>query len=166
MQRYKDHQPTGFDPKGAFADKIGEKGDGAEWFVAPVSRPRDCGVLDQSNFTEFLKALGGESETIEVHRFGHWGSGWYEIILIDPADENAVTAAEEMEGALENYPILNEEAYSDAEYMAVCEYWEGMSLRDRIDLCTREGFTCFAARAESPYELDNVAERLQQWVNE
>jgi hypothetical protein len=86
MEPYSEHQPTGFDRAGAFLP------DRQDWLVAPVSRTRDSGPIDESNFQCFLDALGDESESVEVHRFGHWGPGWYEIIIIDPKAEDIVAS--------------------------------------------------------------------------
>lgn len=79
MQTYAEFRPTAFDRRGAFLDD-----DRRAWYVLPVTRTRDSGTFDQSNFETALRILGGESETCEVHRFGHWGPGWFEIILVHP----------------------------------------------------------------------------------
>lgn len=130
MQPYSKHRPTGFDPAGAFLP------DRQHWLVAPVAQTRDSGPLDESNFAAFLEGLGGESETVEVHRFGHWGPGWYEIILIDPADTTKVKAAEDMEAALEDYPVLDEEDMSDREHEAAQESWNSWA-RDEVVIQVR-----------------------------
>lgn len=117
MKPYKQHRPTAFDPAGAFLP------DRQEWLVAPVSRTRDSEVLAESNFQAFLDGLGGESEHVEVHRFGHWGPGWYEIILIDPSVDHIVTRATEMADALENYPVLDEDDLCKREHEAENEAW-------------------------------------------
>lgn len=74
------------------------------WIVAPVSRNRDSGPLDESNFASALELLGGESESCEVHRFGHWGPGWYEIIIVHPSRAREI---DDLESSLESYPVLN-----------------------------------------------------------
>src|SRR5262245_4928699 len=78
LQKYADYRPTGFDRRGLNLP------DQQQWLLAPCSRNRDSSLLEQSNFDVCLKALGGESETVEVHRFGHWGCGWFELILVAP----------------------------------------------------------------------------------
>lgn len=117
MTKYAEFAPTGFDHKGAF---LREQQD---WLVALVTQTRDSGPLDQSNFASFLAALGGESDTVEVHRFGHWGPGWFEIILIDPQSPQ-VKIAEELEASLENYPVLDEQDFSKREHEEYCESWD------------------------------------------
>jgi hypothetical protein len=149
MQKYKDWAPTQFDRAGAFLD---ERDD---WFVAPVIQTRDSGALERSNFAVFLNLIGGESETIEIHKFGHWGPGWFEIILISPENKEAVKAGNEISEKVQDYPILDEDDFSEREFEDACEYWENMSLRDRIYYCDRAGLSIFAARSEYiPEEMD------------
>jgi len=97
------------------------------WFLAPVSRTRDSGPLDESNFESALEILGGESDTVEVHRFNHWGPGWYEIILVHPSREKEV---EDLESSLEGYPVLNDTDLSRREYEAMQEDWDNWASRD------------------------------------
>lgn len=111
--------------------------------------------MDRCNFQVFLKEMGGESETVEVHRFGHWGPGWFELILINPTDTEAVAKAEEMEAALSDYPILDEEAHSRMEWEETSEYWARMSVRERIDYLHRAELSIFAARRDSLPEDDD-----------
>jgi hypothetical protein len=114
MQTYREYQPTGFDAKGLGLH------DRQDWIVAPVGRNRDSEVLSNVNFETALEMLGGESETVEVHRFGHWGPGWFEIILVSPERAQDV---EEIEGALENYPVLDESKLSEKENEEYYHNW-------------------------------------------
>lgn len=124
MVTYKEWSPTEFDGKGQFMPER------AEWLVLGVMRTRDSGPLDRVNFTAALEHLGGESGTVEVHRFGHWGPGWIEVILVDPSDVNAVAAAEEVEASLMDYPVLDEEALSAAEHEEFERVWEDWGRED------------------------------------
>lgn len=154
MERYRDFAPTPFDNKGAFLS------DRQDWFVVPVTRTRDSDLLAQSNFEAALKLLGGESDDVEVHRFGHWGPGWYEIILVRPGSD-AEKKAQEIADSLESYPVLDDEDLSNREYEAACEYWENADLDDRIRLCKEAGVSIFAARREDPFSAgDRVAQRV------
>lgn len=139
MRAYREHRPTGFDSKGAFLPER------QTWLVCPVMQTRDSATLAQSNFAVALRELGGESDTVEVHRFGHWGPGWYEIILIMP-DSPAAKIAEEIETGLENYPVLDEDHWSTLEYEKAAEYWEHCSVRERVEWCQRYKVNVFAAR--------------------
>lgn len=123
MQKYSEFRPTMCDPSGAFLD------DRQDWLVVPCSRTRDTGPFEESNFDAALKLLGGESETVEVHRFGHWGPGWFEIIIVAP-DSEAASKAEDIESSLENYPLLDDEDMSRREYDGFLESWDSWAARD------------------------------------
>ena len=148
MQTYGQYSPTPYDVTGLACH------DRQTWFVAPVGRNRDSDHLYLSNWAAALALLGDESETVEVHRFGHWACGWFEIILVAPMSIAHVEALR-IESALEEYPLLDEEDHSNREFEACCEAWEAMGVGwDRIDACKRAGVSIFAARRESPYDAD------------
>lgn len=138
METYANYAPTGFDRRGAF---LGEER--ADWVVVPCGRNRDSRVFDLSNFHAALERLGDESETCEVHRFGHWACGWVEIILVHSSRASEV---EEIERDLDRYPLLDESDYCEREYEAAVEYWESETLRGRIELCQEAGVSIFDAR--------------------
>lgn len=110
MQKYSEFAPTGFDPRGSF---LPEQGD---WLVAPCKRNRDSKSLDLSNWDKQIERLGGEhSQRVQIHRFGHWACGWFEIVLINPRSKKAKIGAE-IEKQLENYPVLDEDDFSAREW--------------------------------------------------
>lgn len=138
MTTYSAHRPTAFDPHIAL--------DGREhWLIAPVSQTRDSECLDQSNFRSALKMLRGEDERCEVRRFGHWGPGWYEIILVHPAFGYLIDRITE---SLENYPILDDGDFSELEYETACEYWQQCSVGERVEWCQRYSVSVFSARRD------------------
>ena len=116
MQTYAEYRPTGFDRAGAFLDD-----DRQSWLVVPVMQTRDSGVLERANFEAAMEMLSGASETIEKHRFGHWGPGWYELILAHPSRSEEVHAIED---ALDDYPVLDEELLSKYEIDVEDQCWE------------------------------------------
>ena len=148
MERYKEYRPTPFDHEGAFLPDQGE------WLVAPVIRTRDSGPFEESNFDAALILLGGESDTVEVHRFGHWGPGWFEIILVAPGSPQADTARE-IESRLEEYPLLDEDDFSSREYDVAAETWLHINLQERIDICAKYRCSIFAARRDEIPQDDN-----------
>lgn len=147
MTTYSDYAPTPYDRSGAL---LPERQD---WLVAPVSRNRDSGVLDESNFAVTVERLGGESETAEIHRFGHWACGWYEIILVHPSKAEILGWIED---AFENHPVLDEDHHAQAEHDAIEDAWSELSLRERIDFAVENGRSIFAAR-RGPYDCNNDA---------
>jgi hypothetical protein len=108
-ERFGDSRPTGFDRRhGSFADAEPH----AQWFVV-LGQNRDSDALAKSNFecaTDILKACGEEAYTI--HRFGHWGCGWYEVLIVNNENEKACAEADDILRALEGYPCLDDEHYS------------------------------------------------------
>ena len=125
MNTYSKHQPTQFDTH------LGREGR-EHWIVLPCGRNRDSRYHYESNCACALARLGGESDTVEVHRFGHWACGWYEIILVDPASP-AAEEARKIEGDLDGYPILDEEDWSEREMTEANEVWkECYSPKERI----------------------------------
>lgn len=149
MQRYAEFQPTGFDARGLNARTMGAEDDEdrSEWRVLPVMQTRDSGCLDRSNFRSALRELGGEGEDVEVHRFGHWGPGWFEIIIVRPGSA-AETTAEEIANALEDYPVVSDEDHSALEWETAAEYWQHCSVRERVEWCQRFRVSIFAARRD------------------
>lgn len=118
METYAQYSPTAFDRAGAFLED-----DRQEWLVVPVSRNRDSGPFAESNFSAALSALDGESDDCEVYRFGHWGPGWFEIILVRPGSE-AAEKAEDVERRLQNYPALDEDDLSERETEEANRVWK------------------------------------------
>ena len=114
MKTYGNWAPTPFDTKGLHLTD-GEDRD--DWLVAPIILTRDSDALSRSNWRVVLAALqraAGESEDIEVHRFGHWGCGWLEICLIRPGT-TAQKEADRWKRKLEDYPIASEDDLSREE---------------------------------------------------
>lgn len=92
-----------------------------DWIVS-VGRNRDSEILDESNFESALEMLGGESKNVVVERFGHWGCGWFELILVNPKCKKLVKVAYEIKQALNNYHILDGSDYSERETEYQSEY--------------------------------------------
>jgi hypothetical protein len=115
LQPYAAFNPTGLDTPGAFLP------DRQDWLVAPVSHTRDSGALEESNWQCQAEHLP-ENDDCEVHNFGHWACGWFEIVIVRPDTESAHKACE-IASKLEHYPVLNEDDFSNREYTAYCESW-------------------------------------------
>ncbi len=74
-------------------------------------RTRDSGLVEESNFWSALKVLNGESKTVKVIRAKHWAVGWIEFIIIHESDKESIDKGNEIEESLNNYPILDEDAF-------------------------------------------------------
>lgn len=123
FERYGDRSPTPFDRH--LEIQCYDEDSREHWYVMPVYQDRDSKCRAQSNFESFLKELGGESETVEVHRFGHWGHGWYETIIVNPADEKAMEIAYDCAGYLQNdSSVLDTEDLSRREMEDIDQSWD------------------------------------------
>src|SRR4029453_2987792 len=101
LQTYREFAPTGFDRAGAFLPDQGA------WLVAPVSVNRDSDLVTKSNWEVQGIALDDAAGDYEIHRFGHWACGWFEIAIVRPGSECA-RVAEEIADQLADYPVLSE----------------------------------------------------------
>ncbi len=146
LPTYADYRPTAMDVAGLGLP------DRAAWRVLPVMQTRDSGPLDRSNFRVMLAELSRldpDGAHHETHRFGHWGPGWFEIILVSPDAPEAVrVAAGKAAARMEDYPILSEDDWSAMEYETATATWAGFGLRDRIRACARYRVSIFAARRD------------------
>jgi hypothetical protein len=154
--RYRDWAPTPFDAKGAFLDA-----DRMDWIVGPCSQTRDSDALDRSNFETLQKLLDDQGVEYEVHRFGHWGPGWIEIVLVHPDGTDHI---DEIRRRLDDYPILDENDHSEREWNDAIETWECLNIRDRVDAIKRSGSNAsiFAARRDEIPQDDNGS--LYDWL--
>ena len=116
MKRYSAWRPTGLDSAGLACE------DRQDWLVLPVGRNRDSDCLSESNWATTIKRLGGDGEDVEIHRFGHWACGWFEIVMVRPGSP-AEKVAEDVESDLDAYPILDESDLGEREQEAANETW-------------------------------------------
>ena len=162
MQTYTDFQPTGFDQKGLNLDSQ------QNWLVLPTGRNRDSDSLQESNFQTALDLLGGESDNVEVCSFNHWACGWFEIIIINPYNPCKNTAflpehlktAYNIESDLEDYPVLDEQDYSERQWQQGTDYWLSMDLSERVELCQKYNVNTLKARHDDIPDDSSLEEYL------
>jgi hypothetical protein len=135
--------PSGWDSSANYAGKTDWDG----WYCV-LGWNRDSGLIDECNKDEALKRLGGEREgAVEVVRIGHWACGWCEYLAVHESDQNAMQEAESIREDVDNYPILNEDDFSNKEYEAAQDTWKDLlSIKERVELCQKAGVNIFAAR--------------------
>jgi|TARA_Y100000310_G_C20034793_1_gene513398 hypothetical protein len=139
-------------------DYIGQ--DYSDYFVS-LGQTRDSNALEQSNFNNALKQLGGESDTVLVIRNGHWAVGWIEWIGIHKSDNKAISTGENIEKQLSEYLILDEEDYCQREHDYAIDTWKIYSLQERIALCKEYNESIFAARnTKIIFDNDMIYNRL------
>jgi len=151
MTRYKDYAPTPMDPAGLNLP------DRQDWIVAPCSITRDSEALSRSNWEVMCRGLleldPGHNDH-EIHRFGHWGPGWFEIVLVRPNTPASRNATEAM-CSLSDYPILDEMHFSELEWNEASNYWESLNIADRVELCQRFDINALQARHDYIPHDDN-----------
>lgn len=138
-----------------------------EWYYTKacfvfIGQNRDSDALTRSNFTCALEELGGESDTVKVISESHWACGWIEWIAIHESDTKALEVAESIVCALADYPVLNESHWSELEWTEASDFWAGMGIEERVDLCREAGVSIFAARSDAMPSDDSgyILERL------
>lgn len=105
-----------------------------EYYSSGVGQSRDSDDLEESNFAVMLKDLGGESDTVLVVRESHWAVGWVEWIAIHQSDDKALAIADRNKKRLADYPVLDENDWSDRETESANRVWtECYSVKERID---------------------------------
>jgi hypothetical protein len=109
--------PSGFD---SLSNYVGQTDFGQ--FYTLITRSRDSDTLTESNWICALELLGGESETVEIHRFGHWACGWWEALAVAKGSPE-FAIAEGIEKKLNDYPVLNENHWCEAEQAEADRIW-------------------------------------------
>jgi len=135
-----------------------------------LSRNRGSGCLDNSNYEVAFARLKEVAAQFpppdeDEDRFGwvydfranHWAIGWVEYLLVRAdAPVAVITAAEDIDNALADYPVLDDEDVALRKIEAAQSYWETSPLRWKIEECCRLGLSMFAARREyAPYEMED-----------
>jgi hypothetical protein len=109
---------------------------GAAWpehYRSGCGRSRDSDDLEESNFATMLEDLGGESDTVIVVRESHWAVGWVEWIAIHQDDRKALQIADRNQGRLADYPVLDENDWSEREQESASTVWrECFDVSERI----------------------------------
>lgn len=125
LPEYRTWSPTPHDIKGLNCE------DQQDWRVLPVCVTRDSQPWEESNFEAAQKILDEEEAEYEVHRFSHWGPGWFKIILVRPDDKSMETAGK-IVCSLENYPVLDDTDLSEREMEDQNRAWSDWGADDYV----------------------------------
>lgn len=130
---------------------------GAEWpdYYVFLGQHRDSDSLTRSNFECGLQAIGGESDTVQIVHESHWAVGWVEWIAIHKDDTAAIAKANDILASVDDYPVVNEDHWSQLEWDEACDYWQRMSVSERLNYCKRADISIFAARRDYLPQDDN-----------
>ena len=124
-----------------------------------LSHHRDSRLVEESNFQSALKALNGESDTVKVIRFSHWLCGWIEMILIHESDKESINKGNEIEKALESYPILDEDAFGEMVSEKETEMF------DQIKYDTEHGLYAYWDLPKD-YTDEEIWERVERFISD
>ena len=150
MKTYREFAPTSVNIKGLGLN------DKQDWLVSPVTLNRDSDCLSKANWQSVLDSLsdcfdGEEEQDVETHSFNHWACGWFEILIVRPGSP-AERILKDIERRLEDYPILDEEAFSNLEHEEADSTWRNCyNDRERI---------AYMRRYRSQFEACSLAELL------
>lgn len=117
---------------------IGQEWQG--WFVF-LGQHRDSNALDRSNFDAAFQLLeplstnvdqDEETPSVQVVRENHWAVGWVEWIAIHGSNTAALAEANRIAERLENYPVLDDDAFYKLESDEAMGQWASWGRREFI----------------------------------
>jgi hypothetical protein len=132
LKRYATFRPTPFD---GHLKAVGEFANMEAWYIAPVSVTRDSDVLDRANWEalkERLRKADPSGFHHEEHTFGHWGPGWFSLMLVRPRSLCWRIACD-IAYDLEDYPIVDEDLFASMEHEEAYENTTGHTIAEDID---------------------------------
>jgi len=104
-----------------------------------LGQTRDSDCLERSNFECGLLEIGGEKtddndlELVLIVRENHWACGWVQWIAIHKTAIEQLKRADEIIAAIELYPVLDDEHFSELEQTEANEVWANCyDWRERI----------------------------------
>ena len=99
--------------------------DYSNW-VCGVSTNRDAEALTRANYKAACNMIPEKDGMVEYRSCSHWACGWFEQIMvrIHPSNVEALNCLAEILKGLEDYPVIDDQAFSDEEFEEYSEYAE------------------------------------------
>jgi hypothetical protein len=101
------------------------------WGFSPICRTRDSGLREISNFevitADMLKRF---PKSCVIARFGHWGPGWIEQLMVKTTSKKAMLALTEWVLGFENDPVADSMDLYEREQQACEESWDNWAERE------------------------------------
>lgn len=96
-----------------FAERAGWPNAEATGFV----KHRDSQALERSNFDVISEDLRRTyPDDVDVMTMGHWGYGWVDRVVYNAEAVGVREAVDQWESALADYPVADEERFTEYEY--------------------------------------------------
>ncbi len=104
------------------------------YYSAGIGQSRDSDSLERSNFECTVKAHKEwmVDDLVVIVRESHWACGWVEWIAIHQDASEALKVADDIKAGLEDYPVVNEDHWSELEWNEAADYWDSLSPRERV----------------------------------
>ena len=109
------------------------------YYSAGVGRSRDSEALEESNFRSVQRALEklppfDDEYSRQSIREGHWAVGWVEWIAIHQDDAEALKLCDGIKAKLEDYPVVDEEDFSNPEHEQAGQVWRDCyNAKERVE---------------------------------
>ena len=152
--------------------------------VVLATQHRDASILENSNYQAIFAHLLEFSKQFEEPQFidgnerseypwvydfraSHWAVGWIETLLVrQDAPERLLEEVAGILSALADYPVFDEEHYSQLQYEECEKWWQQLSINERMELCRDMGCSVFQARHEyQPTGGDNPMSEFYDFLN-
>lgn len=126
-----------------------------------LSRHRDSELLGRVNWDVACESLKAKAYDNGTEGFAtrptvyHWRArcsmvGWIEYLCVRAdAPDSVKNEAGEIVCSLAADPVSDDDKFSEVEWNAVCEYWEGCDVSDRVYNLQKAGLCIFAARRDT-----------------
>lgn len=119
-------------------------GECSDWLVVATTH-RDADCLTRSNYRCLIQLMGGKgtegakgsqsiNDNVRIEEASHWAVGWVQYLIINPEAKELVALAEQALERLEDYPVLDEEDFSELEREEADEVWKSCyCVKERIE---------------------------------
>jgi hypothetical protein len=138
-----------------------------DYYSAGVGQSRDSDALERANFAATLFRLrivespdgdGDGGASVIVVRESHWAVGWVEWIAIHESDDAALTVANDIQKRLENYPVIDEDLWSQYEDEECRQVWEDCyNERERAEYLRKHVHKVYPCYGETAYSTLRAA---------
>jgi hypothetical protein len=104
---------------------------------------RDSDALARSNWEVITQDMQGRfPDACDVMHCTHWACGWIDHLMIDTQDSDAMRACVEWVNALADYPVADDEHFSETEWEEWEESWDSWGRSDVLHVLRELSPSC------------------------